>query len=69
MIRVYSTDKTKIIELFRLVKFGYKIYRQYKTKGFALIFGILNTEIQVVIARRSKDGKDNKETEGPRAFA
>jgi hypothetical protein len=69
MIRIYSTSKTKIIELFRFIKFGYKIYRLYKAKGFALIFGILDTEVQIVIARRSKDGKDNKETKGPRAFA
>ena len=69
MIRIYSTSKTKIIELFRFIKFGYKIYRQYKSKGFAIIFGMLNTEIQIVIAKRSNYGKSNEKEKGPRAFA
>jgi len=69
MIRIYSTSKTKIIQLFGFVKFGYKTYRQYKSKGFAIVFGILNTEMQIVIAKRSSYGENNEEEKGPRAFA
>ena len=69
MIEVYSTHITKIIRLFGFLKLGYTIHKQNKSKGISFIFGILDTEMQIVIARRGKDGKDNEETEGPRAFA
>tara|TARA_R100001594_G_scaffold11906_5_gene26657 strand:- start:415 stop:624 length:210 start_codon:yes stop_codon:yes gene_type:complete len=69
MIEIYSTSKTKIIRFLGFAKIGFRFYRQFKSKGLGLIFGILNTEIQIVIARRSNNGTDNEKAKGPRAFA